>query len=174
MIKPISLLEPNCSSPDTKEHIQLTVKGSYSPLDEGTRKSNPLLKEKQIDGKDSEGNKQPTDMVLLAIIISKTKPLPEGTKTNPKDSKRIKTLIDTALSTPLTEHNIGLWMILENLREVQDAVKEDQALNKKVLTDVEAYTNNSTTLTELLTLEKNFNFPGLTTIIESLNAVVTA
>nr|GFB68071.1 hypothetical protein [Tanacetum cinerariifolium] len=73
-----------------------------------------------------------------------------------------------------TEHNIGLWMILENLREVQDAVKEDQALNKKVLTDVEAYTNNSTTLTELLTLEKNFNFPGLTTIIESLNAVVTA
>ncbi|GJU81713.1 hypothetical protein Tco_1284078 [Tanacetum coccineum] len=51
-----------------------------------------------------------------------------------------------------TDHNTGLRRILDNLKEVQDAVKEDPALNKKVLETIEAYTKNSTNLTELLTL----------------------
>nr|GEU39538.1 retrovirus-related Pol polyprotein from transposon TNT 1-94 [Tanacetum cinerariifolium] len=57
----------------------------------------------------------------------------------------------------------GNWRILENLKEVRDAIKEDHALNKKVIKAVEAYTKNSTTLTKLITLVKNFNFPGLKT-----------
>ncbi|GJR80542.1 hypothetical protein Tco_0151327 [Tanacetum coccineum] len=39
--------------------------------------------------------------------------------------------------------------------------------------DTEAYTKNLTNLTELLTLVKNFDFPGLKTTIDSLKADVT-
>ncbi|GJW31330.1 hypothetical protein Tco_0051362 [Tanacetum coccineum] len=51
--------------------------------------------------------------------------------------------------------------ILANLKEVLDAVKEDPALNKKVLEATEAYTKNSTNLTDLLSLIKNFDFQGI-------------
>ncbi|GKA45329.1 hypothetical protein Tco_0738125 [Tanacetum coccineum] len=55
----------------------------------------------------------------------------------------------------------------------EDAVKEDLALNKKILEATEAYTKNSTTLTELFTLVKSLEFPGIKTNVESLNVVVT-
>ncbi|GJY55314.1 hypothetical protein Tco_0454429 [Tanacetum coccineum] len=55
--------------------------------------------------------------------------------------------------------------------EGKDAVKEDSALNKKVLEATEAYTQNSTNLTELLTLIKTFDFFGLKSLVESLKAV---
>ncbi|GKA02304.1 hypothetical protein Tco_0674969 [Tanacetum coccineum] len=72
-----------------------------------------------------------------------------------------------------TDHNTCIQRILDNLQEVHNAVKEDTALNKKVLEAVEAYIKNSTNLTELLTLVKNFDFPGLNTTIDSLQAVIT-
>nr|GFB09514.1 hypothetical protein [Tanacetum cinerariifolium] len=43
--------------------------------------------------------------------------------------------------------------MLINLQEVQNVVKEDLALNKKMLEAAQAYTKNSTNLTELFTLE---------------------
>ncbi|GKC25443.1 hypothetical protein Tco_1027593 [Tanacetum coccineum] len=52
-----------------------------------------------------------------------------------------------------TNHNIGIKRMLDNLQEVQNAVKEDPALNKKILEVAEAYTKNSTNLIELLTLD---------------------
>ncbi|GJS02837.1 hypothetical protein Tco_0319345 [Tanacetum coccineum] len=67
-----------------------------------------------------------------------------------------------------TDHNTDLRRILQNLKEVQDVVKEDHALNKKVLTAIEAYTKNSTNLTELLTLVKNFDISGLKSLVETL------
>ncbi|GKA06842.1 hypothetical protein Tco_0686066 [Tanacetum coccineum] len=70
-----------------------------------------------------------------------------------------------------TKHTTKEHQILANLKEVQDAVKEDPALNKKVL---EAYIKNSTNLTELLTLVKTFYFSGLKSIVESLKTVVDA
>ncbi|GJT70769.1 retrovirus-related pol polyprotein from transposon TNT 1-94 [Tanacetum coccineum] len=57
---------------------------------------------------------------------------------------------------------------------VLNAAKEDSALNKKVLEAAEAYIKNSTNLTELLTLVKNFYFPNLKSTVESLLAAVTA
>ncbi|GKG18147.1 hypothetical protein Tco_0372445, partial [Tanacetum coccineum] len=54
------------------------------------------------------------------------------------------------------------------------AIKEDPTLNKKVLEATEAYTKNSTNLTELLTLVKTFDWSGLRSIVESLNADVDA
>ncbi|GJU61452.1 hypothetical protein Tco_1243287 [Tanacetum coccineum] len=50
----------------------------------------------------------------------------------------------------------------------RDAVKDDLALNKKVIEATEAYTKNSSTLTELLSLVKNFDFQGLNFSVESL------
>nr|GEY93086.1 hypothetical protein [Tanacetum cinerariifolium] len=58
----------------------------------------------------------------------------------------------------------------EALKAVQDVVKEDLVLNKKVLEAIEAHTMNSTHLTELLTLIKNLNFQGLKYLVESLQA----
>ncbi|GJR20420.1 hypothetical protein Tco_0968947 [Tanacetum coccineum] len=80
---------------DTERNIQLTVKGSYSPPDEGTRKSQPLPEGKTTNPKDSRGNDQPIDKGLPSMVseegTSKTKPLPEGTRED-KDSKRFKPL----------------------------------------------------------------------------------
>ncbi|GJU91792.1 hypothetical protein Tco_1304215 [Tanacetum coccineum] len=48
--------------------------------------------------------------------------------------------------------------VIETLKAIQDAIKEDLVLNKKVLEATEAYIKNSTNITELLTLIKNFDF----------------
>nr|GEY53112.1 hypothetical protein [Tanacetum cinerariifolium] len=51
--------------------------------------------------------------------------------------------------------------VTETLKAVQDVVKEDLVLNKKVLEATKAHTMNSTHLTELLALIKNLDFQGL-------------
>ncbi|GKB59541.1 hypothetical protein Tco_0915727 [Tanacetum coccineum] len=67
------------------------AKGFYSPLDEGTHKSKPLIEGKLTDAKDLGGNLQPTSMGLpftpLNEGTSKSQPLLEGKTTDPKDSK---------------------------------------------------------------------------------------
>nr|GEZ60737.1 hypothetical protein [Tanacetum cinerariifolium] len=51
-----------------------------------------------------------------------------------------------------------------------ECCKKDLALNKKVLEAVEAYTKNSSNLTDLLTLVKDLDFPSIKSTIESLQA----
>ncbi|GJT55031.1 hypothetical protein Tco_0990085 [Tanacetum coccineum] len=58
--------------------------------------------------------------------------------------------------------------VTETLKDIQDTVKEDHVLNKKVIEATKAYTKNFTYLTELLTLIKNFDFQGLKSLVESL------
>ncbi|GKE29658.1 hypothetical protein Tco_1445042 [Tanacetum coccineum] len=60
--------------------------------------------------------------------------------------------------------------VTETLKVVHEAVKDDPALNRKVIKATEAYTKNSTSLSELLTLIKNFDFQGLKSSVESLQA----
>nr|GEZ15915.1 hypothetical protein [Tanacetum cinerariifolium] len=60
--------------------------------------------------------------------------------------------------------------ILGSLKVIQDTIKEDPALNKKVIEATEAYTKNSTNLTKLLPLIKSFNFHKLKSLVESLQA----
>ncbi|GKB87758.1 hypothetical protein Tco_0960030, partial [Tanacetum coccineum] len=55
----------------------------------------------------------------------------------------------------------ALTGVTKTLKVIQDVVKDDPVLNKKVIKATKAYTKNSTALTELLTLAKNFNFQGL-------------
>ncbi|GKB07108.1 hypothetical protein Tco_0835341 [Tanacetum coccineum] len=135
-----------------------TKKGSHYPPDEGTRKSQPLPEGKTTDPKDSKGNKHPADKELPFTVpddcIGKTKPLPERSRED-KDLERLKPLADMeSLTSPVTvllgtdakyqtDHNTRLRRILTNLKEVEDAVKEDPALNNKVLEATEAYTKNS-------------------------------
>nr|GEY70005.1 hypothetical protein [Tanacetum cinerariifolium] len=73
-----------------------------------------------------------------------------------------------------TGTKIDIGEISYNDLEVQNVVKEDPTLNKKVLEAAEVYTKNSTNLTELFTMVKNFDFPSLKTTVESLHAAATA
>ncbi|GKF50843.1 hypothetical protein Tco_0147310, partial [Tanacetum coccineum] len=56
-------------------------------------------------------------------------------------------LIKQILNKDKAQHVAGINKILTNLKEVHDVVKEDPALNKKVLKAAKAYTNNSLSLT---------------------------
>ncbi|GJT15723.1 hypothetical protein Tco_0874429, partial [Tanacetum coccineum] len=60
--------------------------------------------------------------------------------------------------------------VTETLKVVQDAIKDDAALNKKVTEATQAYTKNYFALTELLSLVKDFDFQGLKSLVESLQA----
>ncbi|GKA54441.1 hypothetical protein Tco_0753390 [Tanacetum coccineum] len=62
--------------------------------------------------------------------------------------------------------------VTKTLKVIQDAVKEDLVLNKKVIEATEAYTKNFTHLTELLTLINNFDFQGLKSLVDSIQATV--
>ncbi|GKA02591.1 hypothetical protein Tco_0675372 [Tanacetum coccineum] len=73
-------------------------------------------------------------------------------------------------STNKTNLLKALTEVTETLKVIKDAVKDDPTLNKKVIEATEDYTKNSTTLTELLTLVKNFNFQGLKSLVEFLHA----
>nr|GEW76448.1 hypothetical protein [Tanacetum cinerariifolium] len=66
---------------------------------------------------------------------------------------------------------VDLKAAIEALKDIQNAIKEDPILNKKVLEATKAYTKNSTHLTELLTLIKNFNFQGFNSSVEFLQAI---
>ncbi|GKA14847.1 hypothetical protein Tco_0694493, partial [Tanacetum coccineum] len=52
-------------------------------------------------------------------------------------------------ATDMTNLLKALTEVTETLKVIQDAVKDDPTLNKKVIEATEAYTKNSTTLTEL-------------------------
>ncbi|GKA41513.1 hypothetical protein Tco_0734173 [Tanacetum coccineum] len=65
-------------------------------------------------------------------------------------------------------HVEGLNRIPTNLNTVQEAVKDDPALNAKVLTIVDAYTKNSSNLIELLKLFKESAFPSIKMTLENL------
>ncbi|GKE82767.1 hypothetical protein Tco_1552767, partial [Tanacetum coccineum] len=62
----------------------------------------------------------------------------------------------------------ALNRVTNTLKVIHNAVKEDPVLNKKVIEATKAYIKNSTHLTELLTLIKNFDFQGLKSSVESL------
>ncbi|GJW71989.1 hypothetical protein Tco_0128906, partial [Tanacetum coccineum] len=85
-------------------------------------------------------------------------------------------VIEAAMNS-LDKNNIARGDLLNalngvaiTLKAIQDAVKEVPALNKKVIEATKAYTKNSTHLTELLTLIKNFDFQGFKFLVESLQA----
>ncbi|GJY98383.1 retrovirus-related pol polyprotein from transposon TNT 1-94 [Tanacetum coccineum] len=63
--------------------------------------------------------------------------------------------------------------VTETLKVIQDVVKDDPTLNKKVIKATKAYTKNLISLTELLTLVKNFNFQGLKQDTSDIKSTMT-
>ncbi|GJR41842.1 hypothetical protein Tco_1309945 [Tanacetum coccineum] len=85
-------------------------------------------------------------------------------------------VIDAAMNS-LDKNNIARGDLLnalngvtKALKAIQDVVKEDHVLNKKVLEATKAYTKSSPHLTKLLILIKNFDFQGLKSSVEFLQA----
>ncbi|GKD10654.1 hypothetical protein Tco_1190339 [Tanacetum coccineum] len=93
--KPISLIKTYYLylDIDLERNIQLAGKGSHSPLNEETRKSQPLPKGTTTNPKYLGGNIQPADKELPSMIFDectvKTTPLPEGPHGD-KDSDEFK------------------------------------------------------------------------------------
>ncbi|GJW82716.1 hypothetical protein Tco_0155861 [Tanacetum coccineum] len=64
--------------------------------------------------------------------------------------------------------------VTDTLKAIQEVVKEDPSLTKKLLEATEVYTETSKNITELISLTKAFNFFGLKSLIKALQAVVDA
>ncbi|GJU10819.1 hypothetical protein Tco_1133215 [Tanacetum coccineum] len=161
--------------------------------DEGTGKTKPLSEGPHGD-KDSKGFKPPTDMEPLTTLvadISGTDAKYQETGESNFDSSCLEVLKkydnwekheEAAASYADLKSKIegfhdaaykygkDVEKILGSLKVIQDAVKEDPTLNKKVIEATEAYTRSSTNLTKLLTLIKSFDFQGLKSSVESLQA----
>ncbi|GJX30058.1 putative reverse transcriptase domain-containing protein [Tanacetum coccineum] len=98
---------------------------------------------------------------------------PESSKSNKSKQKKAKKPKESEPHGDNMEkqeevHVEGLNRIPTNLNTVQEAVKDDPALNAKVLTIVDAYTKNSSNLIELLKLFKESAFPSIKMTLENL------
>ncbi|GJT44746.1 hypothetical protein Tco_0953461 [Tanacetum coccineum] len=167
-------------------------KGNKQPADMGLLATHPDDGPDHNKGKNSFEVEPNTETLLLTTVSGiqallddfedELKDAKHQSPSPPKDdlesSKSKKTADALDSESSLCSKTFKLYdnymPITERQLEVQNAVKEDFALNKKVLKAVEAYTMNSTNLTKLLTSVKTFDFPGLITDVDSLNAAVTA
>ncbi|GKF06350.1 hypothetical protein Tco_0037018, partial [Tanacetum coccineum] len=135
-------------------------------------------------GDDMEEENQADEEEHQSPSPNKDKPKPSHTpatqESNSDSSSPDLKKFDNTL--PLTERKLikasiegvnllnALNGVTETLKVVQDAVKDDVTLNKKVIEATKAYTKNSSALTELLSLVKDFDFQGLKSLVESLQA----
>nr|GEX47119.1 hypothetical protein [Tanacetum cinerariifolium] len=139
---------------------------------EGTVKTTSYPKGPRGD-KDLEGLIPPADMEPLTNPVAD----PLGTEIDDEEVFVAGEDIDEDNQADEEEHQLtrgdllnALNGVTETLKAIQDAVKEDTSLKKKVVEATEAYLKNSTHLTELFTLIKKFNFQRLKSSMESLQA----
>ncbi|GJV72696.1 hypothetical protein Tco_1492691 [Tanacetum coccineum] len=95
---------------------------------------------------------------------------PQAKKTDASDSESLscsKSLKPYDNYMPITERNCSLKVI-------QDAVKEDPALNKKVLEATKAYIKKLANFTELLSLVKGFDFLGLKSFVAAIKSHISS
>ncbi|GJX30780.1 hypothetical protein Tco_0240635 [Tanacetum coccineum] len=132
------VLNDPTQSPQAPGNIQPTNKGLPSTAsNKGTDKTTPSLEE-PLGDKDSEGNIPPADMKPINPTVAD----PLGTGAEYQDKEAADSYADLRAS-------------VEGYYKENDAVKDDPALNKKVIEATEAYTNNSSALTKLLNLSTN-------------------
>nr|GEY62011.1 retrovirus-related Pol polyprotein from transposon TNT 1-94 [Tanacetum cinerariifolium] len=142
------LFEAKPTNPqNTEGNKQPVVKGlPATHPGEGARKTKPLSEGTTIDPKDVRRNIQLTDIDYTSTLVT--------------DLSRLALKPDTK---PLILTTVGdIQALLGDFKdelkddsdenEVQNVVKEDLALNKKMLEAVQSYTKNSINLTELFTL----------------------
>ncbi|GJR64725.1 hypothetical protein Tco_0010790 [Tanacetum coccineum] len=73
-------------------------------------------------------------------------------------------------STTIRDLYKGLNVITELLKEINNAVKDDPVINKKISEATELFTKISTNITEVLSLVKGFNFSDLQSFVNALQA----
>ncbi|GJW79796.1 hypothetical protein Tco_0143771 [Tanacetum coccineum] len=73
-------------------------------------------------------------------------------------------------NTTISDLYKGLNIITKFLKEINNAVKDDIAINKKISEATETFTKISTNITEVLSLIKGFNFSDLQSTIKDLQA----
>ncbi|GJV29048.1 hypothetical protein Tco_1385496 [Tanacetum coccineum] len=146
-------------APDTDEenpnpnrlegNTQPAVKGSHSPLDEGTRKSQPLPEGTTTDPKDSRGNIPPVDKGLPSTVpdegTGKTMPLsegPHGIKTqrdlnHPLSNRFEVSVPDQNKGKPSYEGELGNQpLILSTAADLQALILSDEGLMEESEDDV--------------------------------------
>ncbi|GJW21821.1 retrovirus-related pol polyprotein from transposon TNT 1-94 [Tanacetum coccineum] len=189
------LLEGTTTDPkDSTGNVQPANKGFPSTAsNEGMAKSTSCP-EGTLGDKYSEGNKPPVDMKPINPTIAD--PLGTGAEyqVDETQSTRLRDSIEgyykeniahrdqtdklvEAFMSSLDKSRIatidlykGLNIITELLKYIKNAVKDYHVLNKKVIEATEAHTKNSSAITKLLNLVKNFDFQGLKSLVESLQA----
>ncbi|GJR75655.1 hypothetical protein Tco_0088020 [Tanacetum coccineum] len=128
-VNPLPFLEMKKKTKKSQTgHIQPTVTGFHSPLDDGTRKSQPLTKVKPTNAKDAEGNTQPVGIGLsstpLDEVTSKSKPFLKGKTTDPKDSEGNKKPDDMGLPYTVLDEGISKTKPLPEGANIKDKNSE--------------------------------------------------
>ncbi|GKD26560.1 hypothetical protein Tco_1232774 [Tanacetum coccineum] len=180
---------PNPQDPERNKQLADSM-GNKQPIDtglpstdsdEGTVKT-MLLPEGPRGDNDSKGLNPPADMEPLTNLI--VDPLGTSAKYQESDNEEVFAAgeemdedIPPTDEKAYTER-VGLLKELNGvtkiLKVIQEAVKEDPALNKKVVEATEAYTANSNNITELLSLARTFDFSGLKSLVETMKAALDA
>ncbi|GJZ72301.1 hypothetical protein Tco_0636152 [Tanacetum coccineum] len=170
----MKLINPTVADPSGTSAKYQGVFEAGEDMDEDTQEDTEVQSLPQNAKKPESSHVQDTnESTLTLVLISKKvvvsyadlKASIEGYYEENIDHKeQTDKVIDAAMNS-LDKNGIARGDLLnalngvtEALKAIQDTVKEDHVLNKKVLEDTEAYTKNSTHLTELLTLIKNFDF----------------
>nr|GEW79739.1 hypothetical protein [Tanacetum cinerariifolium] len=151
IIKALSDIEETQTHHSTKTQTKEPVSQEHqspSPPNEQLESS----KAKETDASDSESSScfktlKPYDNYIIDDFYSTTFKKYENIDNAHRNYQQILSLFKT-------DHNTCIRRILDCLREVQNAIKEDPTLNKKFL---EAYTKNFTNLTELLTMKRRID-----------------
>ncbi|GKB79408.1 hypothetical protein Tco_0946303, partial [Tanacetum coccineum] len=165
---------------DSGENVQPADKGLPSmDFNEGMAKTMPRL-EGPLRDKDSGGNKPPADMEPINPIVAN--PSGTGAEYQAQHEEadvsyaalgasvegyyeeniahrdQTDKLVEASMSSLEKSHIVisdlytCLNIITELLKDIKNAIKDDYALNKKVIEATEAYTKNSSAITKLLNL----------------------
>nr|GEU73986.1 hypothetical protein [Tanacetum cinerariifolium] len=73
-------------------------------------------------------------------------------------------------STTISDLYKGLNIITELIKEINDTVKDDPVINKKISEATESFIKISIYITEVLSLVKGFNFSDLQSYVNALHA----
>nr|GEX75538.1 hypothetical protein [Tanacetum cinerariifolium] len=153
----------NYSSTEQVNLIQQLFAYCLITWTKGAAKTMPLP-EGPLRDKDSEGNKTPDDMEPINPTVADL----SGTGAKYQEEAAVSYADLQASIEGYCKENVDHREQTDKL--LQDAFKDDPSLNKKVIDASETYTKNSTALTELLILVKNFDFQGLKSTVESFQA----
>ncbi|GJV51891.1 hypothetical protein Tco_1447632 [Tanacetum coccineum] len=122
---------------DLNRDIQLASTGFPSTLDEGTRKSKPLLEGSATHPQDSRGNKQPFDRDTTSMTPNKgpakTTPRPEGSLGDKDSGGNIPLTDMEPIRTPIVDP-LGTGAKYQEVLAVGDDMDEDPQDNKEVRT----------------------------------------